>query len=64
MNPTQILIYDGFDELDAVAPYEILSVAGVTSAIDLALFLVEAEKGPEAAAAEVLRLEYEGRGAA
>ena len=25
---TQIVLYDGFDELDAVAPYEVLTAAG------------------------------------
>jgi transcriptional regulator GlxA family with amidase domain len=29
MDHVQILIYDGFDELDAIAPYEILSSAGL-----------------------------------
>jgi transcriptional regulator GlxA family with amidase domain len=29
MDHVQILIYDGFDELDAIAPYEVLAGAGV-----------------------------------
>jgi transcriptional regulator GlxA family with amidase domain len=34
MNKIQILLYDGFDELDVVAPYEILAAAGC--AVELA----------------------------
>jgi transcriptional regulator GlxA family with amidase domain len=30
MQQVQILIYDGFDELDAIAPFEILAAAGFT----------------------------------
>ena len=29
MQTTQVIIYDGFDELDAVAPYEVLAAAGL-----------------------------------
>jgi transcriptional regulator GlxA family with amidase domain len=31
MEDVQIVIYDGFDELDAVAPFEILAAAGFTT---------------------------------
>jgi transcriptional regulator GlxA family with amidase domain len=34
MQTTQIIIYDGFDELDAVAPYEVLAASGL--AVELA----------------------------
>ncbi|HVO54605.1 MAG TPA: DJ-1/PfpI family protein [Solirubrobacterales bacterium] len=42
---------------------DVITAGGVTSALDLALHLVERELGPEAAAAEARRIEYEGRGA-
>lgn len=42
---------------------DVVTAGGVTSALDLALHLVERELGPEAAAAGARRIEYEGRGA-
>jgi transcriptional regulator GlxA family with amidase domain len=42
---------------------DVITAGGVTSAIDLALHLLEREAGPEAAAAEARRIEYEGRAA-
>lgn len=41
---------------------DVLTAGGVTSAIDLALHVVERERGEEAAAAGARRIEYERRG--
>jgi transcriptional regulator GlxA family with amidase domain len=42
---------------------DVLTAGGVTSALDLALHVVERERGPEAAAAAARRIEYEPRAA-
>lgn len=49
---TEILIYEGFEELDAFGPFEVLvddgeiiTAGAVTAGIDLALWLVERRRG-------------------
>ena len=56
----QILIFDGFDELDAIAPYEILHMAG-TLKTGAVVELVVADDAKEIVAAHGLRLSPAGR---
>ena len=70
----QLLLYNGFDELDAIAPYEvfqdarvvndgnIITSGGVASGLDLALWLVERYFDANIAIAVERTLEYERRG--
>jgi transcriptional regulator GlxA family with amidase domain len=56
----QILIFDGFDELDAIAPYEVLQNAAQTRA-DATVELVTADAPKEFTAAHGLRLRPSGQ---
>ncbi|MCY0936839.1 hypothetical protein [Streptomyces sp. H34-S4] len=83
----QIVLFDGFDPLDVIAPYEVLyaggtacggavsvelvsaegpremvSGTGVTSGLDLGLYLLEREVGPQIAHAVEELFAYERRG--
>ena len=52
----EILVYDGFDELDAIAPFEVLKNASRSDSVDLEVRLV-VEGGPrEVVAAHGLRI--------
>ncbi len=51
----QILIFDGFDELDAIAPYEVLQNAAQMK-VDAVVELVTADAPKEITAAHGLRL--------
>jgi transcriptional regulator GlxA family with amidase domain len=56
----QILIFDGFDELDAIAPYEVLQNAAQAK-VDAAVELVTADAAKEITAAHGLRLRPSGQ---
>jgi transcriptional regulator GlxA family with amidase domain len=56
----QILIFDGFDELDAIAPYEVLRNAAQAKT-DAAVDLVTADAAKEITAAHGLRLRPSGQ---
>jgi transcriptional regulator GlxA family with amidase domain len=56
----QILIFDGFDELDAIAPYEVLQNAAQMKA-DATVELVTADAAKEITAAHGLRLRPSGQ---
>ena|SRR5580698_8587855 len=56
----QILIFDGFDELDAIAPYEVLQNA-VQMKVDATVELVTADAPKEITAAHGLRLRPSGQ---
>jgi transcriptional regulator GlxA family with amidase domain len=56
----QILLYDGFDELDVVAPYEVLQVAAAVGAPGR-VELVTLDGAPEVAGAYGLRLRPQAR---
>jgi transcriptional regulator GlxA family with amidase domain len=56
----QILLYDGFDELDVVAPYEVLQVAAAVGAPGR-VELVTLDGAPEVAGAYGLRLRSQAR---
>lgn len=56
----QIVLFDGFGELVALAPFEVLKRA--TSGVDLALWIIERFAGASIAAAVEHRMEYERRG--
>lgn len=58
--PAQILLYDGFDELDAVAPYEVLQVAAAVGAPGRTE-LVALDGAPEVTGAYGLRLRPQAR---
>jgi transcriptional regulator GlxA family with amidase domain len=49
-------------EMRVVDDGDVLSAGGVTSAIDLALHIVERERGEEAASVGARRIEYEPKG--
>lgn len=56
----QIVVYDGFDELDAIAPFEVLRSAA-TAGADVQVELVTLEGATEITAAYGLRIEPEAR---
>lgn len=56
----EILIFDGFDELDAIAPYEVLRNAAQAKA-DAVVELVTVDADPEITAAHGLRLRPSGQ---
>jgi putative intracellular protease/amidase len=56
----QIMLYDGFDELDVVAPYEVLQVAAAVGAPGR-VELVTLDGAPEVAGAYGLRLRPQAR---
>src|SRR5262245_10921123 len=56
----QILLYDGFDELDALAPYEVLQLAKTVGA-DLSTELVTLDGADEITASHGLRLKPQAR---
>jgi transcriptional regulator GlxA family with amidase domain len=56
----QILIFDGFDELDAIAPYEVLQNAAQAK-VDAVVELVTADASKEITAAHGLRLRPSGQ---
>ena len=43
----QIVLFDGFDPLDAIAPYEVLSAGGMLTGGNLTVQLVSAEGARE-----------------
>lgn len=57
----QIVLFDGFDLLDAIAPYEVFSAAAMYSHKKITVELVSAE-GPRIAHAVEKLFEYERRG--
>ncbi|WP_134670988.1 DJ-1/PfpI family protein [Halorussus marinus] len=59
--PTEIavVVYDGFDELDAVGPYEVLSAAA-DAGCDLAVSLVALDPTDDVTAAHGLRIGVDG----
>lgn len=61
----QVVIFDGFDELDAIAPFEVLRTAAEMAAVDLQVEMVsldgEAEIVAEIVAAHGLRVRPQGR---
>jgi transcriptional regulator GlxA family with amidase domain len=60
MTHVEILVYDGFDELDAIGPFEVFSVARAAGAA-LEVRLVSLDGAAEIVAAHGLRLRPEGR---
>ena len=56
----QIVVFDGFDELDAIAPFEVLKTAAEVGA-DVRVELVTLDGASEVAAAHGLRIRPEGR---
>ena len=55
-----VVVYPGFDELDAVAPYEVLRTAAVAGA-DLETLLVSRDRAARVAGAHGLIVEPEAR---
>lgn len=55
----EILLYEGFDELDAVGPYEVFSTA-VETGVDLQVSLVTREPRDRVTASHGLRVEPDG----
>jgi transcriptional regulator GlxA family with amidase domain len=60
MIKTQIIIFDGFDELDAIAPFEVLQSAKAISA-DLQVELVTLNSSMEVVAAHGLRVQADAK---
>jgi len=58
MTEVQILLYDGFDELDAVGPYEVF--ASASEEADLSVSLVTLEPQERVTASHGLRVEPDG----
>jgi putative intracellular protease/amidase len=62
---TEVLIYDHFEELDALGPFTVLNRAGfditsggVTSGIDMALWLAEKHFGRDVADSAAAEIEH------
>ncbi len=56
----QIVVFDGFDELDAIAPFEVLKTAAEAGA-DVRVELVTLNGASEVVASQGLRVRPEGR---
>lgn len=56
-----VVIFDGFDELDAIAPYEVLRNAALVDGVDVAARLVTVDGKEEVVAQHGLRVRPDGR---